>query len=140
MAHAKRPNLDQAIDAWNALEEARTAFIDAVEAWYAALDTPPLTTAYQAWQAAVDAFNEATDDARVDYEGFIEDHSDKWQESERGQQYVDDAATLEQCQVTPEAEWPLDLRVEVEGETFVVHCDNAEEVLPQTPELPEPLA
>jgi hypothetical protein len=39
--------------------------------------------------------------------------------------------------MTPEAENPLELRLKVDGAVCVVSCENAEEVLPEVPDLPE---
>ena len=133
----KLPPLHPAMDAREAVDEARAAFIEAVDDWCARLDTAPLTHAYAAWQRAVEAYNEIVYDLAADYTGFIEDHSDRWQESDRGQQVVDAAETLDNGQMTPEADLPLELRVQVDGAVFVVACENVEEVLPETPELPE---
>jgi len=133
----KLPPLQPAMDARAAVDAARAAFVEAVEDWCARLDTTPLTHAYAAWQRAVEAYNEVVYDLTTDYTGFIEDHSDRWQESERGQQVVEAADTLENCQMPPEADIPLELRLEVDGAVCVVSCDNVEDVLPEAPELPE---
>jgi len=133
----KLPPLAPALDARDAVDEARAAFQEAVEDWCARLDTTPLAHAYAAWQRAVEAYNEIVYGLTADYTGFIEDHSDRWQESERGQQVVEAADTLENCQMPPEADIPLELRLEVDGAVCVVSCDNVEDVLPEAPELPE---
>ncbi len=131
------PPLAPARDARDAVDEARTAFLDAALDWCARLDTSPLAVAYAAWQRAVEAYNEVVYDLAADYMGFIEDHSDRWQDSARGKEVIAVADSLEHCQMTPEADLALELQVAVDGAVFTVTCDNVEDVLPETPELPD---
>jgi hypothetical protein len=108
-----------------------------VDDWVASLETTELTTAYHAWQHAVEAYNDILYDTRVDYEGYIEDRSEKWQESERGQQVQEVADELERATIEPEADQPLILSVELDRVIFVVTYESAEDVLPATSDLPE---
>jgi hypothetical protein len=73
------PSYQPAIDAYEAVEEARTAFFDAVSDWCEGLDLTPLHKTFATWQKAIETYNETVSDFAADYGEFIGDHSDKWQ-------------------------------------------------------------
>jgi len=54
----KLPSPQPAIDAYEEVEEARTAFFDAVSAWCEGLDLTPLHHAFATWQKAIETYNE----------------------------------------------------------------------------------
>ena len=100
---------------------------------------PEAAPAVQAWQQAAEAWNEAVADAAADVRGFMEEHSERWQESERGQAYDTWADALENAQVETE---PIDtlrlsLTLDLASGQIDGTVENAEDVLPETPDLPE---
>ena len=135
------PKTDHLEALYEALDAARAAVVALCESL---VDTNLLKTwqvapAMQTWQQAAEAWNEAVADAAVDVRGFIEEHSDTWQESERGQAYDAWADALENAEVETEPTNTLRLSItidlmsgQIEGEV-----ENAEEVIPELPELPE---
>ena len=103
------------------------------------LSTWQVAPAVQAWQEAAEAWNEAVHDAAVDVRGFMEEHSESWLESARGQAYDAWADALENAQVDtePTDTLRLSLSIDLTDAQIVGTVENAEEVLPEMPELPE---
>jgi len=132
----KLPPHQAALDARDAVDEARAAFVDAVGDWCAALDLTSLAEAFAAWKQAVEAYHEVVSDLAVDYTGSIENRSDKWQESEPGQQVQEVVDEFEQCQMEAEATDALTLHIEINTQCTVTD-DNVNDVLPEATELPE---
>jgi hypothetical protein len=62
------PSPQPAIDAYEEVEEARTAFFDAVSAWCAGLDLTPLHHAFATWQKAMETYNETLSALAAAYE------------------------------------------------------------------------
>jgi hypothetical protein len=124
-----------------ALEAARQAVIELCETL---VDTDRLSTwevgpTVQAWSQAAEAWNEAVSDAAVDVRGFMEEHSERWLESERGQAYDAWADALESAQVETEPTDHLRLSISIDLVNGWIEgtVENADEVLPETPDLPE---
>jgi hypothetical protein len=135
------PNTDHLEALHDALEEKRQEVIDLCESL---VDTNLLSTwqcepAVQAWREAAEEWNEAVADAAADIEVFMSEHSERWMESARGQAYEALGQALENAQIEIE---PLDylrlsLSIDLASGQIVGEVDNAEEVLPETPDVPE---
>jgi hypothetical protein len=95
--------------------------------------------AVQAWQKAAEAWNEAVYDAVVDVQGFMEEHSEKWLESDRGQAYEAWHDALDNAQIDTEPIDTLQLSVSIDLASGQItgEVENADEVLPETPDIPE---
>jgi hypothetical protein len=133
--------IDQ-LDALNdTLEIARQAVIDLCEGL---CDTTFLShweiaPALTAWKAAAEAWNDAVYDAAVDVRSFMEEHSEKWLESERGLAYEAWAEALDNAQVETEPGdyLRLSLTIDLESGQIESSVENAEEIMPDTPDIPE---
>src|SRR5262245_56769632 len=110
----KLPSHQPALEAYEAVEEARTAFFDAVSDWCASLDLTPLHHAFATWQKAMETYNETVSALAADYGECLGDHADTWQESERGHQGQEVATTFENGQIAPDTEEAL---------RFTLDCD-----------------
>jgi hypothetical protein len=137
----KPPNTGHLEALHEALDAARQEVIDLCEALAdtSLLSSWEVAPAVQAWQQAAEAWNEAVHDAAVDVRGFMEEHSERWLESARGQAYEAWADALESAEVDTEPTDVLRLSIsidlasgQIEGEV-----ENEEDVLPETPEIPE---
>jgi hypothetical protein len=128
-------------DLHDALEEARQELIDLCESL---VDTDLLASwqcepAYKAWHEAAEEWNEAVLDVAADIEMFISEHSERWMESERGQAYEAWEQAMLGAQVETE---PLDtlrvsLTLDLTSGDIEGLVENADEVLPATPDVPE---
>ena len=103
----KLPSQQPALDAYEAVEEARTAFFDAVSDWCEGLDLTPLHHAFATWQKAMETYNETVSALVAAYGECIGDHADTWQASARGHQGQAVATTFEHCQMAPDTEEAL---------------------------------
>jgi hypothetical protein len=137
MAKVARPDLEEAQGACDEHDEAREGAIEAIENFFANLDYSPILAALRTLREKGEQVNEAVADARVDYECYIEDHSERWQDSDKGKQYVEDAQALERCQVDLDIADDLMVTFSIYEHTIVAQVDNAEEILPATRDLPE---
>jgi hypothetical protein len=132
------PTFEDVLEAQTAVDEARAEVVALLEA-LATFLAPALTTvseAFTVWQEKVEAYNEAVSDLRVDYEGCIEERSEKWQDSEKGQQMqaIADALDCGMMDATPNQTFTLDIEV---GTICDMTYEDPEMVLPETPDLPE---
>jgi hypothetical protein len=137
----KPPKTDHLEALHDALDAARQEVIDLCETL---VDTDLLSTweaapAVQAWQAAAEAWNEAVSDAAVDVRGFMEERSQQWNDSARGQAYDAWADALESAQVDTEPTDTLRLSLSIDLASGQIEgtVENADDVLPETPDLPE---
>jgi hypothetical protein len=73
----------------------------------------------------------------VDVRSYIEAHSERWIASAHGQVYEQWADALEAAQVDPEPVDPLRLTLDLASTPPSLVVENADEVLPETPEIPE---
>ena len=135
------PKTDHLEALHEALETARQEVIDLCESL---VDTSLLTSwevapAMKEWQDAAEAWNEAVADAAVDVRGFMEEHSERWQESERAQAYDSWADALENAEIEtePTDTLRLSLTIDLVGGQVEGTVENAEDVLPETPDIPE---
>ena len=103
------------------------------------LATWQVAPAFTAWQQAAEAWNDAVADAAVAVRGFMEEHSEHWQESARGQAYDAWADALDNAEVDTEPTETLRLSISIDLASGEMEgtVENAEEVLPETPDLPE---
>ena len=135
------PKTDHLEALHDALEAAREEVINLCETLVdiALLYTWQVTPAMQTWQEAAEAWNEAVADAAVDVRGFMEEHSERWQESERGQAYDSWADALENAEIETEPTDTLRLSLTIDLSTSDVEgtVENADDVLPETPDIPE---
>jgi hypothetical protein len=116
------------------VEAARQDLIDTCERLSSGGDWEEIPATFRAWETAAHAWNEAVAAAAADVRGFIEEHSERWQATPRGTAYEDWADALEEAQIEVE---PLDtLTLYVDISTGDLTVDTAEDVLPETPELP----
>jgi hypothetical protein len=137
----KPPNTDHLEALCEALEVARQEVVALCES----LVDPDLLSTWQvvpvvtAWQQAAEAWNEAVYDAAVDVRGFMEEHSERWLQSERGQAYdawaqaLDDAAV----ETEPTDVLRLSLSIDLSSGQLEGTVDNADDILPETPDIPE---
>jgi len=137
MAKVARPDLSDAQSAIDEYDEARAAAIEEIETFFATLDYAPILTALRTLRAKGEQVNEAVSDARVDYDCYIEDHSERWQDSAKGKQYTEDAQTLERCAVDLDIADDLSVTFAIFEHAIVATVDNVEDILPETAELPE---
>jgi hypothetical protein len=135
------PNTDHLEALHDTLEDKRQAVIDLCESLVdtALLATWQVQPTVQEWQAAAEAWNEAVADAAADIDVFMSEHSDRWIESERGQAYEAWGQALEGAQIETE---PMDylrlsLTIDLDSGQVQGEVDNADEVLPETPDIPE---
>lgn len=138
----KPPKTDHLEALHDALEAARQEVVTLCESL---VDTELLATwevepAFMKWQQAAEAWNEAVTDAAVDVRGFMAEHSQQWNDSQRGQAYDAWADALEEAEV--DTAEPLDtLRLTITIDLASGHIEgtveNADEVLPETPDLPD---
>jgi hypothetical protein len=133
----KVPSTETLPPCYEALEDARQGFVDACYALQGTLDLTRVTTTLAAWQQAAEAFNTALEHTAVDVRSFIEDHSERWIESDRGQAFEQWAEALEEAQLSTEPVEPLRLSVDLASTPPSLTVDNPEDVLPETPEIPE---
>jgi hypothetical protein len=130
------PSLDEARAACAAVDEAWQTFMDAVDAWCMELDVAPLAGAYAIWQAKVATLTAVVADLAMEYEQHCADRSDRWLDSERGQAVQQVAQELAHCQMDDDVLDVLRLTADPAA-GWTVTLDNGDEVLPETPELPE---
>jgi hypothetical protein len=124
--------MEHLLPLYDALEEARQAFLDACDEIPL---PPPLTEALAAWRQAAEAWNEALYDAAADFREFIGEHSERWIESERGQAYDSWVDALEKATVNPEPFEPLRFTVAFASTPPSLDVEN--EVLAWTPDIPK---
>jgi hypothetical protein len=137
----KPPNTGHLDALHEALDAARQDVVDLCESL---VDTDLLSTwqvvpVVTAWQQAAEAWNEAVADAAADVRGFMEEHSERWLESERGQAYDTWAVDLENAAVETEPTDVLRLSLSIDLSSGQIEgtVENADDVLPETPEIPE---
>jgi hypothetical protein len=128
----KPPQMEHLLPLYDALEEARQAFLDACDEIPL---PPPLTEALAAWRQAAEAWNEACYDAATAVREFIGDHSERWIESDHGQAYDYWMYALEAAKVKPEPFEPLKLTLDFASTPPSLDAEN--EVLPWTPDIPK---
>jgi hypothetical protein len=123
------------------LEETRQALVDLCESL---VDTDLLSSwqcepAYRAWHEAAEEWNEAVLDAAADVEMFISEHSDRWMESTRGKAYEAWEQALRDATIETEPldELRLSLSIDLTDGGITGEVDNADDVLPETPDVPE---
>jgi hypothetical protein len=137
----KPPKTDHLESLHAGLDAARQDVIDLCEALvYTDLaNTWQMAPAIEAWQQAAEAWNEAVSDVAADIEVFMSEHTDRWLESPRGQAYEVWHDALEQAQVETEPFDTLRLSISIDLASGQIEgtVENADEVLPETPELPE---
>ena len=137
----KPPKTDHLEALRETLDQARDEVVNLCETL---VDTDLLATwqvapAVEAWQKAAEAWNEAVSDAAVDVRGFMEEHSQQWNDSARGQAYDAWAEVLEEAQVDTEPTDMLRLSITIDLTSGEMEgtVENADQVLPETPDLPE---
>ena len=131
------PSQQPALDAYEAVEEARTAFFDAVSDWCAGLDLTPLHHAFATWQKAMETYNATVSALAAAYGECLGDHADPWQASARGHQGQEVATTFEHCQMAPDTEAALRFTLDCNAGWSVTRDHTG--FLPKAPEryLPE---
>jgi hypothetical protein len=131
------PSHQPALDAYEEVEEARTAFFDAVSAWREGLDLTPLQNAFATWQKAMETYNETVSALAAAYGECIGNHADQWQASARGHQGQEVATTFEHGQMAPDTEEALRFTRDCDA-GWRVTCDKTG-FLPKAPErsIPE---
>jgi hypothetical protein len=136
----KPPTIDHLEALSETLEVARQEVVDLCESLVdtALLSTWEVAPAVTAWQQAAEAWNEAVSDAAADVRGFMEAHSERWLESERGQAYDTWADALEGAAVETEPTDVLRLSLSIDLTSGQIEgtVENADDVLPETPEIP----
>jgi hypothetical protein len=110
-------------------------FIDTVHQWCQTVDLSTLTSAYQAWQEKVEAYNEMVSDLASDYEMHSDERSEKWLESARGQQVQETEQALRNAMMDTDA--VSDITLTLDTSAWDLRAEDAEDALPETPELPE---
>jgi hypothetical protein len=137
----KAPKLDHLEGLNAALETARQEVIDLCEQLVdpALLSTWQVSPTFQAWQQAAAAWNEAVTDAAAEVRAFMDEHADTWLESARGEAYEAFADALDAAAVEPEPQDTLRLTITIDLESGAMEgtVENADDILPETPELPE---
>ena len=116
-----------ALDAYEAVEEARTAFFAAVSDWYEGLDLTPLHQAFATWQQAMETYNATVSALAAAYGECRGDHADPWQASARGHQGHAVATTCEHGPMAPDTaealrftrDWDAGWRVPCDKTGFV---------------------
>ena len=98
----KLPSPQPAIDAYEEVEEARTAFFAAVSAWCAGLDLTPLYQAFATWQKAMKTYNATVSALVAAYGACLGNHADPSQASARGHQGHAVATTCEHGPMAPD--------------------------------------
>ena len=142
MATIPKPPQTDHLDALHeALETARREVVDLCEKLVdtALLATWQITPTMQAWQQAAEAWNDAVADAAVDVRVFMEEHTEQWLAAARGEAYEAFAGALEGAQVETEPSNTLRLTLTIDLADGQVEgtVENADEVLPETPDIPE---
>jgi hypothetical protein len=132
------PTLDDVTEAHAAVETARGALIDALSSLPdgMAKALQAVAQAYSDWALQVEAYNEQVGDLIADYEMCMGERSERWQESDTGKERQAIAAALDACMITTDQVEPFTLTVTL-GTVCDVETDDPEEVVPETPELPE---
>ena len=133
------------IDHLAVLHEALTAAREEVVTLCETLVDTDLLSSWQvvpavtAWQQAAEAWNDAVADAAALVRSFMKEHTEDWLESARGQAYDAWAEALDNAEVATEPTDTLRLSLSIDLASGQVEgmVANAEEVLPETPDLPE---
>jgi hypothetical protein len=94
-----------------------------------------LASAFEAWTQAAEALAEGLEKAAAETRDYIAGQSEDWQESAAGQAADAWADELEQTEV--ETELFEHLRVSIDVSDGEVNVENAEEVVPEGPSLPD---
>ena len=133
------PKTDHLADLQESVEDTRTAFINACVDFVDQLapHLAPCVEALAAWRSAADTLNEALADVGADIGQFCSEHTDRWMQSDTGQAYEYWGDAMEQAQVGTDPQDNLQLTVDFTCTPPQITADNLDDLLPETPDIPE---
>ena len=126
-------------EAFDKLQAAREDFAQAFDGILFQLDLRPVEKALADWRQAAEAFVDAARAVHEDASTFFDEHSEKWQESEKGQAFATWVGELELvAELDPEPTDEVRIVIDLSGEGPRADLEgDPSNALPDLPTMPE---